>query len=196
MKKIVLVLLFAISAFAQMTFTPKTEDFHYTESMCWVQEGEIVCNGGEMNIYQASDRVIADTIPISDCISYDSLRKWEQKIMATPEKYKKYNTRRPSGFFNTTVHLDWSCTDPFIHKLNSGNNTDLIYVRLYEVTFKGYDCPENPTEIFYDNEWTAGRVLHECVKNADEYEVHDLDWNEWHRPHKGIVYPGTIIRRK
>ena len=194
MKKILLVLLFAVSAFAQMTFTPKTEDFHYTESMCWVQMGEIICNGGEMNIYQASDRVIADTIPMTDCISFDSMKVLEHNIEHS-DSFKVYSAFRPSGFLNVTIHLDWSCTDPFIKNLHSDNNSDLIYVRLYKVIFKGYDCPENPTEIFYDNEWTAKRVLYECVENPDDYVVHDLDYEKWIRKN-GIVYPGAIIRRK
>ena len=195
MKKILLVLLFAISAFAQMTFTPKTEDFHYTESMCWVQNNEIICGGGEFNIYQSSDRVIADTIPMTDCIPYDSMKVLEHNIEFS-DSFKVYLDLRPSGFHNVAVHLDWSCTDPFITKLNSDKNRDLIYVRMYKVIFKGYDCPENPTEIFFDNEWTAKRVLYECVENPSDYEVHDLDYEEWRRPHKGIVYPGAIIRRK
>ena len=194
MKKILLVLLFAISAFAQMTFTPKTENFHYTESMCWVQMGEIFCNGGEMNIYQASDRVIADTIPMTDCIPYDSMRALEHNI-ENSDSFKVYSDLRPSGFLNVTIHLDWSCTDPFIFNLHSDKNSDLIYVRLYKVIFKGYDCPENPTEIFYDNEWTAKRVLYECVENPDNYVVHDLEYEKWIRKN-GIVYPGAIIRRK
>ena len=194
MNKLFLILVFAITAFAQMNYTPKTEEFQYTESMCWVLMGEIICNGGEMNIYQASDRVIADTIPMTDCIPYDSMRTLEN-VIEHSDSFKVYSDMRPSGFLNVAIHLDWSCTDPFIFKLRSDKNRDLIYVRLYKVIFKSYDCPENPTEIFYDNEWTAKRVLYECVENPDDYVVHDLEYEEWIRKN-GIVYPGAIIRRK
>jgi hypothetical protein len=194
MNKLFLILVFAITAFAQMNYTPKTEEFQYTESMCWVQMGEIICGGGEMNIYQASDRVIADTIDMTDCIPYDSMKALEHNIEFS-DSFKVYSDMRPSGLLNVAIHLDWSCTDPFIMKLNTRNNHDLIYVRLYKEIFKGYDCPENPTEIFYDNEWTAKRVLYECVENPDDYVVHDLDYEEWIRKN-GIVYPGAIIRRK
>lgn len=194
MNKLFLILVFAISAFAQMNYTPNTEEIQYTESMCWVQMGEIICNGGEMNIYQASDRVIADTIPMTDCIPYDSMRALEN-VIEHSDSFKVYSDMRPSGFLNVAIHLDWSCTDPFIFKLRSDKNRDLIYVRLYKVIFKGYDCPENPTEIFYDNEWTAKRVLYECVENPDDYVVHDLEYKEWIRKN-GVVYPGAIIRRK
>ena len=194
MNKLFLILVFAITAFAQMNYTPKTEEFHYTESMCWVQMGEIICGGGEMNIYQASDRVIADTIDMTDCIPYDSMKALEHNIEFS-DSFKVYSAFRPSGLRDVSINLDWSCTDPFINKLNTRNNRDLIYVRLYKVIFKGYDCPENPTEIFYDNEWTAKRVLYECVENPDDYVVHDLEYKEWIRKN-GIVYPGAIIRRK
>ena len=194
MNKLFLILVFAIAAFAQMNYTPKTEEFQFTESMCWVQMGEIICGGGEMNIYQASDRVIADTIDMTDCIPYDSMKALEHNIEFS-DSFKVYSDMRPSGLLNVAINLDWSCTDPFIKKLNTRNNRDLIYVRLYKVIFKGYDCPENPTEIFYDNEWTAKRVLYECVENPDDYVVHDLEYKEWIRKN-GIVYPGAIIRRK
>lgn len=194
MKKILFILMLAVTAFAQMNYTPKTEDFHYTESMCWVQGGEIICGGGELNIFQSAERVIADTIPITDCISLDSLRRHEAKIEHS-DSLKFYWDPRPSGLLNVGTHLDWSCTDPFVRNLNSDKNRDLVYVRLYRVIFKSFNCPENPTKIFYDNEWTAKRVVYECVENPEDYEIHDLDYEEWIRKN-GIVYPGSIIRRK
>jgi hypothetical protein len=183
-----------------MNYTPKTEEFQYTESMCWVQMGEIICGGGEMNIYQASDRVIADTIDMTDCIPYDSMKALEHNIEFS-DSFKVYSDMRPSGLLNVAIHLDWSCTDPFIRNSRRLTNHweklgyEDVYVRILKITLKGYDCPENPTKILYSNPWLAEMVLYECVENPDDYVVHDLEYEEWIRKN-GIVYPGTIIRRK
>lgn len=202
MNKLFLILVFAITAFAQMIYTPKTEEFQYTESQCWLINGEVFCNGGEMNTDQVYDRVIADTVPLTDCISYDSLKKWELRIEQS-DSIKYYVTPyRKSNLRDKFLSLDWSCTDPAIMKIHQYNfkyNTvddhENVYVRILKGTLKGYKCPENPTKILYSNTWLAELVLYECVENPDDYDVHDLDYEEWIRKN-GIVYPGAIIRRK
>lgn len=201
MNKLFLILVFAISAFAQMNYTPKTEEFQYTESNCWKIEGNIFCNDGEMNTEQAYGRVIADTVPMTDCISFDSLKNWEQR-MEMNDSVKYYVTPyRKSNLRDKELTLDWSCTDPFIRNSRRLTNHweklgyEDVYVRILKITLKGYDCPENPTKILYSNSWLAEMVLYECVENPDDYVVHDLEYEEWIRKN-GIVYPGTIIRRK
>lgn len=194
MKKIILIFMLAVTAFAQMNYTPKNEEFKFTKVSCWNYGDEIICEGGELNIFQAQERVIADTIPITDCISLDSLRRHEAKIEQS-DSLKFYWNPRLSGLLNVGTHLDLSCTDPFVRNLNSDKNRDLVYVRLYRVIFKSFNCPKNPTKIFYDNEWTAKRVIYECVENPEDYEIHDLEYGEWHRKN-GITYPGAIVRRK
>lgn len=201
MKKIILILVMAVTAFAQMNYTPKN-DYSFTESQCWEQFGDIICDGGEMNTESVYDRVIADTVPVTDCISYDSLKNWEKRIEKNDSiKYYVSSTPRKSHLRDKELILDWSCTDPFI--LNSRRlsnrwedlNHNDVYVRILKVTLKGYNCPENPTKIFYSNTWLAELVLNECVENPEDYEVHDLDYEEWRRKN-GVEYPGTIIRKK
>ena len=201
MNKLFLILVFAITAFAQMNYTPKTEEFQYTESMCWIVYGDIICDGGEMNTDQVYDRVIADTIPLTDCISFDSLKKWETKMQMNDSVKYYVSAPRKSHLRDNELTLDWSCTDPFIRKTRSlarhweKLDYDDVYVRILKITLKGYDCPENPTKILYSNPWLAEMVLYECVENPDDYVVHDLEYEEWIRKN-GIVYPGAIIRRK
>lgn len=197
MNKIFLILVFAISAFAQMTFTPKT-DYGFTESHCW-KFHDIVCDGAEMNTEEVYNRVIADTVPVTDCISYDSLKKWEQRIEQS-DSVKYYVTdSRKSHLRDMELSLDWSCTDPFVKETrrlsqNWDDHTD-VYVRILKVKLKGYNCPENPTKIFYSNTWLAELVLYECVENPEEYEAYDLEYNEW-RKKNGVLYAGAIIRKK
>lgn len=201
MNKLFLILVFAISAFAQMNYTPKTEEFQYTESQCWIVAGDIICDGGEMNTEEVYDRVIADTVPLTDCISFDSLKKWEERMEKNDSVKYYVSTPRKSHLRDKELVLDWSCTDPFIRKTRrlarhwEKLNYDDVYVRILKITLKGYNCPENPTKIFYSNPWLAELVLNECVENADDYEVIDLDYDEWIKKN-GVVYPGTIIRRK
>ena len=201
MNKLFLILVFAITAFAQMNYTPKTEEFQYTESMCWIVYGDIICDGGEMNTEQAYGRVIADTIPMTDCISFDSLKNWETQMKQTDSIKYYVSEQRKSHLRDNELILDWSCTDPFIRKTRSiashweKLDYDDVYVRILKITLKGYDCPENPTKILYSNPWLAEMVLYECVENPDDYVVHDLEYEEWIRKN-GIVYPGAIIRRK
>ena len=201
MNKLFLILVFAITAFAQMNYTPKTEEFQFTESKCWIVYGDIICDGGEMNTDQVYDRVIADTVPLTDCISFDSLKKWETKMQMNDSVKYYVSAPRKSHLRDKELTLDWSCTDPFIRKTRSlarhweKLGYEDVYVRIWKITLKGYDCPENPTKILYSNPWLAELVLYECVENPDDYVVHDLEYEEWIRKN-GIVYPGAIIRRK
>ena len=201
MNKLFLILVFAITAFAQMNYTPKTEEVQYTESKCWMVYGDIICNDGEMNIELAYDRVIADTVLMTDCISFDSLKIWEKKIEMNDSVKYYVSEPRKSHLRDKELALDWSCTDPFIRKTRSLSRHweklgyDDVYVRILKITLKGYNCPENPTKILYSNPWVAEMVLYECVENPDDYVVHDLEYEEWIRKN-GVVYAGAIIRRK
>lgn len=201
MKKILFILMLAVTAFAQMNYTPKNEEFQYTESKCWIVYGDIICNDGELNTELVYDRVIADTVPMTDCISFDSLKNWEKRMEMNDSVKYYVSAPRKSHLRNKEVALDWSCTDPFILKSRSlaANweklNYNDVYVRVLKITLKGYDCPENPTKILYSNPWLAEMVLYECVENPEDYEIHDLDYEEWIRKN-GIAYPGAIIRRK
>lgn len=201
MNKLFLILVFAITAFAQMNYTPKTEEFQFTESMCWIVYGDIICNGGEMNTELTYDRVIADTVPMTDCISFDSLKRWEKRMEMNDSVKYYVSAPRKSHLRDNELTLDWSCTDPFIRNTRrlarhwEDLDYDGVYVRILKITLKGYDCPENPTKILYSNPWLAEMVLYECVENPDDYVVHDLEYEEWIRK-DGIVYPGAIIRRK